>query len=53
MSKLFAWFQKDTVAELEEDKRKLIGKRDLLDMEIECIDKKIAQLKATESKNKD
>lgn len=46
MGALFAWFQKDNVAELEKDKAKLVEKRDNLNEEIKAIDEKIASLKS-------
>lgn len=46
MGRLFAWFQKDSVAELEKDKAKLIDKKEQIEAEIDAIELKIEELKS-------
>ena len=50
MGKFLLWFQKDTVAELEKDKAKLLERIAELEAEIKAIDERIVEIK---SKNKD
>jgi predicted nucleic acid-binding Zn-ribbon protein len=49
MSKWFAFFQKDNIAELNNDKAKLLEKKQAIEDEIKAIDERIEQL---ESENK-
>ena len=46
MSWMFAWFQKDNVAELKKDKEKLIEKKAKIEEELKAIDERIAELES-------